>query len=330
MSAAAVLITLSIDEAEVIYSTEIEDYVPMPEGGAENFEKLLSLSQIKLELLDMDRPHSDEWEALLADEAAYKSFILSKKEVILSNYAALESVLPLVRELSQAGPIGDTYVDLESDFVRFGTIRDCWQTIVFYSELTYYDDSLDADAEDLHSMIQMKQNWIGHTRILVNSMIAIAGVREGYDAVRRLVPHLSEAEVERWHEQFSPPFDAVTTVSNGLFGEYCSISPTIDMLEREGGGRLPFLYHKNRTLNRYGQFVNDVVQLARERDWISLSTYYEDSETSLEPSYFRRNYFGQLLLFMAIPAFQKTYEVADQLNHEQAELILLLEERLSE
>ncbi|MGB0257448.1 MAG: hypothetical protein ACPGES_02235 [Coraliomargarita sp.] len=315
-----------MDEPEVHFSTDVENYVPLPEGGAANYNALLELSRVELDdsaFRELARLTRDLGKLELAER---KALVLEHRDLILANYTAIERVLPRIHELSEAAVIGDASVRVDCEIVRFQVLRQVSLTLCLYTELSHWDSELDDNSEDLLALLRLNRNWAPHTRVLVHTMISVVIIGQVVDTYQRVLPEMHSEDRQQLEEELSDAIDYVALVSNALWAEYCIAANGLVEISQQGGARLPFLFHRNRTLNIYGRHVDAVAGYAAVRDWIGLDAHNERFFFHELDSLHIQNHIGWTFLAMSVPASSKVMQNAEAKNAKEAELLQQLRE----
>jgi hypothetical protein len=319
---------MAVDESEAIYSTDIDEYVPMPVGGAARFEDLRDLFKQELGLNPVEGKQGKELEDVRADADRYQAYLLSHREVILANYIKVQSILPNLRALAVGGPIGDTTVDFSSEIVDFKGLRSVFDSLLYYCELSAADPALKSGVEDLLLFNEMIRNWAPHTRSLVHSMISVVVLKQSSEAFRRCLPYLSNEQLEALRTQLQSPLEASDMIANVLWVEYCITTGAIlKTVADERTFLTPFLFHPNRTRNIYGQHIQQTNLIAEASSGEALEGYVSEFERTLRGRHVH-NPVGWLFLQMAIPAATKVYQTAHAYDDLQRDLLLEVESRL--
>lgn len=100
----------------------------------------------------------------------------------------------------------------------------------------------------------------------------------------------------------------------------------LDGVVAEGKGGLSYLlFQRNRTLNIYGEYLEEQIASSRDLDWDSMSKRSEKLEDDFE-SIHLTNWGGWTFLAMAVPAMNKIFEKAYEAETEDLRLIEKLQQ----
>lgn len=317
------LFWLALDESELRLSTDIEDYVPMPEGGEVGYEMLLELSRNDFSYVVEDL----EGREPVYDSEEYRDYLLRNMEGIVSNYQAVKKYFPVLEAIASQEVIADTNTQIQDPFVRFLSTRIIVRAICLHTNLSIYDDTVDTDLYGIYLLYSIISKWHPHNRVLLHSMMNMNFLNRIHKCLDLILASLSASEKERILSILLVETDYVDIICGSIYYEYCSTANALDSILEEGGSLLaPFLLHRNRTLNIFGNWVVRIVDAAERGDLNAVEEINYERPWDAEGVGFR-NSRGKRLLAMSIPGVSKLFEMATK--HQEMKKVLIEKYRVS-
>jgi len=306
-----------LDERELRYETDIEAYFPSTEAGIRRFERLLEISTVEVErerLPDLQETGSSGNEEVEWEER--REALIEHASTIEANFENLRPLLPTLEELGDGEPIGDSMTSFDSELVGFATLRNMCRGVVEHAEWSVADPSVEPQLEHLFQLHQMARSWVNQTRSLVHVMLAVVVLQNTTDSFERLLPRLGDSQLERVGSMLEPSMDYAPIVARRFYGEYCMAYSALEQADDDWQRSVPFLYHRNRTFNWYGDLVARLIELTEEGELATTKVFLEGKYAELE-AFQLRNYIGVMFLRMAIPAVTKVLENAAELTEKE-------------
>ena len=321
-TAIAIFLLLSQDDAHLSVSTDIETYAVQPVGSEESFNLLL-------ETLKTEAPYEtfpSELIRIKKTENGYEDELLKHSELIRVNYVVASQVLQKLKALDRFEAIGDTTTTVDSEIVRFQSIRSLINTVCFYTELSYINENESRSIDEIVQLHSIISKWTSNTRPLVHTMICIVALNQIRSSVELIFPHLDASEIDRLMAVYSNTPDYTKSLENALYSEYCMTAASLDEIIGESKGGLEYLlFKRNKTLNIYAEYLGKQLELAKNENWNALSVNSEGFEKRLE-RFHPTNWGGWTMLAMSVPGMNKTLEEASKAESKDFELLNKLQQ----
>jgi len=332
LTLAAVLWWLLSDDPAVHYSTNIEDYVPSTEAGAEHWRSLYDISRaikdehvINAALQPANFDPTDPQKLLLYAE--------QNQAELDKIFGVLEPYYEDLRDIA-SGPIGSDMDDWNDPIMPFVGLRTLARGAVLRFELCIAKQKTPCDIDQLLTIIQIVDNWYPHGRNLTDCMIGVVIINFSLECLLRHVSHLTPDQLRRVHAVLmAGATDYPAGIFLGLWAEYCLVNNSIQEIMKIDGTWIARAFMlPNATMNQYGDALTTAEKYYQTHGSSGISMAFNETLESNREIHPRnlRNLPGRMLIDMMMPATNKVFVEAERTNQLRADLLAAIDKRLAE
>lgn len=343
--ALGVLVWLAWDDAAVRRPLTMEMLSPVQAGDERSEAVLMQYSKRRPSAEARAFADNKPLQALILggsirDAAKWREYVAAHREEVEAVWTAIAPQRRWLDELNRFDRIGDlTPSRFDANIMRFDVWRMLDRSIRAKATLLAMDGKADEAIATLVPMIAVCQRLQQSGRTLVRVMIAVTMERSAIETARWVVENgaVSPAHRSRLAELMKTP-DAKQGGRRLLLLEYAMFGPIFDTLKL--GDALALQHHTNRawvtatlnfvsglfvnrniTINRYGDRIFALAELAAQRELAEVSLQTKQFEESLEHEGGMKNLGGRLLLAASLPNYDKVLETYWQTVDQRAALL---------
>nr|MBP6507681.1 hypothetical protein [Opitutaceae bacterium] len=346
-----VLFWLAWDEPTVRAPLTMEELSPRFAGDEQSYAVLMQYSKgqpsAAAKAFAADKLRANAYVgATTKDAAKWREAVLKRQAEIEATWTALEPERQWLTELNAFDRIGDlTPAKYDANIMGFGVWRVLSQHACATATLLALDGR-GGDAMDvLLPVLEVSRKLQPSARTLVRAMIAVSTERSLVETAAMVLDltEVPQRERDRLTALLQPGLEA-GGARRLMLMEYVFFQPLINSLKlgdalalfrgspklvvRRSLNFLSGLFiNPNATVNRYGDQIYTLADLARARKLEQLSAQTKVFEKSLEHDGGIKNFGGRLMLATSLPSYDKILESYWTLQDERAATLAKLKSK---
>lgn len=329
--AVPVLVWLCWDDAELRHPLTIEALSPVQPGDEQSEAVLMQYSKLtpsaEAKAFAERKLSPFYFKIGLNDETKLRAYVAEHRAEIEADWVALEPQRRWLDELNGFERIGDLMPSrIDANLMSYNVWRTLSVRIRAKATLLAIDRRNDEAIATLLPFIAVSQRLQQNGRSLVRVMIANSMERTAWTAVQGVLEHgtVSTESRTRLAALLKNP-EAEKNARCLLLLEYAHFSPMLGSLKLGGALALqrgtnrpwvvntlnylsPLFINPNATMNRYGEQVFVLADLAARRELAAVSAQIKAFDTSLVREGGMKNIGGRLLLAASLPNYDKVLE----------------------